>query len=67
MNQCYPTIYDAGPTLKQHRVNAMCSPGKLNVIESDILRELDFSGIIISDFAINIKKKVCTYCNCPPL
>ena len=51
MNHCYPTIYDAGPTLKQHWVNVLCSPGKLNVIESDILRELDFSGII-SDFAI---------------
>ena len=36
MNQCYPTIYDAGPTLKQHRVNVLCSPGKLNVIESDV-------------------------------
>ena len=32
-------IYDAGPTLKQHWVNVLRSPGKLNVIESDILRD----------------------------
>ena len=51
MNQCHPTLYDADPTLKQHWVNVLCLHVKLNVIESDILRELDFSGII-SDFAI---------------
>ena len=25
--QCWPTVFDAGPTLKQHWVNAPCLPG----------------------------------------
>ena len=42
---------------------------KYMCIESDILRELDFSGII-SDFVIQKSRKVpiaSLYCNCPPL
>ena len=26
--QCWPTVFDAGPALKQHRVNAPCLLGR---------------------------------------
>ena len=27
--QCWPAVFDAGPTLKHHQVNASCAPGSV--------------------------------------
>ena len=66
--QCWPTVYDAGPTLVQHWVDVLCLPGsgssmssslplsKINSVKSSSSRSYRCGGLIIRFGIVNIKK-----------
>ena len=56
LSQCWSTVYDAGPTLAQHRANVLCLLGPDIMITLNMLKDLILCSETVSMFYVSNEK-----------